>query len=224
MVAVAVSEQSWASSLSPSAVAEQGWWSGRCREEIRSSATELYKGDEICQEKSKFLLKEVGLPNGLLPMKDMEECGYVKDTGFVWLKSKKKTDHKFEQIGRAVQYSTEVTAYVEPGRIKKLTGVKAKELMLWLTLNEIRVDDPPTGKIHFKTTTGLARTFPVSAFQEVPHSQSVLTFGQSGGHSMAAGVDSSPMASQSPSLPPSSSSPTVTTNTYPLPTSEHASS
>nr|GMD20270.1 hypothetical protein Iba_chr07fCG3270 [Ipomoea batatas] len=29
MVAVAVSEQSWASSLSPSAVAEQGWWSGR---------------------------------------------------------------------------------------------------------------------------------------------------------------------------------------------------
>nr|GMD40635.1 uncharacterized protein LOC109182414 [Ipomoea batatas] len=134
-------------------------------EEIRSSATELYKGDEICQEKSKFLLKEVGLPNGLLPMKDMEECGYVKDTGFVWLKSKKKTDHKFEQIGRAVQYSTEVTAYVEPGRIKKLTGVKAKELMLWLTLNEIRVDDPPTGKIHFKTTTGLARTFPVSAFQ-----------------------------------------------------------
>ncbi|XP_031103661.1 uncharacterized protein LOC116007193 [Ipomoea triloba] len=134
-------------------------------EEIRSSATELYKGDEICQEKSKFLLKEVGLPNGLLPMKDMEECGYVKDTGFVWLKSKKKTDHKFEQIGRAVQYSTEVTAYVEPGQIKKLTGVKAKELMLWLTLNEIRVDDPPTGKIHFKTTTGLARTFPVSAFQ-----------------------------------------------------------
>ncbi|XP_019188150.1 PREDICTED: uncharacterized protein LOC109182414 [Ipomoea nil] len=139
--------------------------SSQITEEIRRSATELYKGDEICQEKSKFLLKEVGLPNGLLPMKDMEECGYVKDTGFVWLKSKKKTDHKFEQIGRSVQYGTVVTAYVETGRIKNLTGVKAKELMLWLTVNEISVDDPPTGKIHFKSTTGLSRTFPVSAFQ-----------------------------------------------------------
>ncbi|RAL52708.1 unnamed protein product [Cuscuta campestris] len=133
--------------------------------EIRESATEFYEGDEKCQEKAKFLLTEMKLPNGLLPIKDMEECGYVKDTGFVWLKSKKRTDHKFEQIGRSVQYATEVTAIIEPGRIKKLTGVKAKELMLWLTITEISTDDPPTGKIHFKSTTGLSRTFPTSAFE-----------------------------------------------------------
>ncbi|TMW81230.1 hypothetical protein EJD97_011030 [Solanum chilense] len=134
-------------------------------EEIRASATEFYTGNDICQEKSKFLLTEMNLPNGLLPMQDMLECGYVKDTGFVWLKSKKKTEHKFEKIGRSVQYATEVTAYVEPNKIKKLTGVKAKELLMWLTLNEICVDEPSTGKIHFKTPTGLARTFPVSAFE-----------------------------------------------------------
>ncbi|KAM3290796.1 hypothetical protein P3S67_019085 [Capsicum chacoense] len=138
-------------------------------DEIRASATEFYTGNEMCQEKSKFLLTEVGLPNGLLPMQDMLECGYVKDTGFVWLKSKKKTQHKFEKIGRSVQYATEVTAYVEPNKINKLTGVKAKELLMWLTLTEITVDDPPTGKIHFKTPTGLSRTFPVSAFElDVP--------------------------------------------------------
>lgn len=134
-------------------------------DEIRAAASEMYVGDAICQEKSKFLLTEVGLPNGLLPLKDIEECGYVKETGFVWLKQKKKCEHKFPKIGKPVQYATEVTAVVEPNRIKKLTGVKAKELLMWLTINEIYVDDPPTGKIHFKTTSGISRSFPVDAFQ-----------------------------------------------------------
>nr|GMD63642.1 bifunctional epoxide hydrolase 2-like [Ipomoea batatas] len=48
--------------------------------------------------------------------------------------------------------------------------------------------------------------------------------GQSGDHNTAASVNSSPMAAQSPSLPPSSSSPTITTNIYPPPTSEPVSS
>nr|GMD42809.1 hypothetical protein Iba_chr10bCG12890 [Ipomoea batatas] len=63
----------------------------------------------------------------------------------------------------------------------------------------------------------------VSVSPEVPQPQSVSTSGQSDDHSTTAGVDSSPMASQSPSLPPSSSSPTVTTNIYSPPTSEPAS-
>ena len=134
-------------------------------EEIRASASEIYYGNDICQEKSKSLLKEMGLPNGLLPLEDMVECGYVKDTGFVWLKQKKKSEHKFQKIGRLTSYATEVTAYVEPNKIKKLTGVKAKELLIWVTLSDIYVDDPPTGKITFKSTTGLSRSFPESAFE-----------------------------------------------------------
>ncbi|KAK7356172.1 hypothetical protein VNO80_15438 [Phaseolus coccineus] len=131
--------------------------------EIKAKS-EVYRGDELCQEKTKLLLKEVGLPNGLLPLKDIEECGYEKESGFVWLKQKKTINHKFEKIGRLVSYATEITAYVEVGKIKKLTGVKAKELLVWITLNEIFVDDPPSGKITFKTPTTLFRTFPVSAF------------------------------------------------------------
>lgn len=133
-------------------------------EEIKAKA-EVYHGDELCQEKSKFLLKEIGLPNGLLPMKDMEECGYVKETGFVWLKQKKSYTHKFDKIGKLVSYAPDVTAYVEPNRIKKLTGVKTKELLVWITLSDIYVDDPPTGRITFKTPAGLSRSFPVSAFE-----------------------------------------------------------
>ncbi|KAI3711726.1 hypothetical protein L1987_70269 [Smallanthus sonchifolius] len=134
-------------------------------EEIKASASEVYYGDAIGQEKSKFLLTEMGLPNGLLPLEDIIECGYVKDTGFVWLKQKKQKVHKFEKIGKLVQYATEVTAIIEKFKIKKLTGVKSKELLMWITLSEISVDDPSTGKIIFTATSGLYRTFPVSAFQ-----------------------------------------------------------
>lgn len=136
-------------------------------EEIRAKATEIYNGNEIGQEKTKLLLKEVGLPNGLLPLKDIEEVGRVEETGFVWLKQKNKIHHKFEKIGKPVTYDTEITAIADrgSGRIKKLTGVKTKELMMWLTLTEIYVDKPPTGKITFKTPSGLSRTFPVTAFE-----------------------------------------------------------
>lgn len=134
-------------------------------EEIRSSASEIHYGNELCEVKTKFLLSEVGLPNGLLPLKDMEECGYVKDTGFVWLKQKKKSEHKFDKVGKLVSYAPEVTAVVEKGKIKKLTGVKTKELFMWVTLSDIYLDDPPTGKITFKTPTGMFRTFSASAFE-----------------------------------------------------------
>ncbi|KAK2364939.1 hypothetical protein P8452_67788 [Trifolium repens] len=133
-------------------------------EEIKSKA-EVYHGDQLCQLKSKELLEEIALPNGLLPLKDIIEVGYNREIGFVWLKQKKSITHKFEKIGRLVSYATEVTAHVEKGKIKKLNGVKAKELLIWLTLNEIYVDDPPTGKITFKAYSGLSRTFPVSAFE-----------------------------------------------------------
>ncbi|OIV90903.1 hypothetical protein TanjilG_15636 [Lupinus angustifolius] len=127
--------------------------------------SEMYHGDEMGQIKSKELLKEIGLPNGLLPLKDIEECGYDRESGFVWLIQKKSSTYKFEKVGKLVSYAPEVTATVEFGKIKKLTGVKVKELLVWLTLSEICLDDPPNGKITFKAHSGLFRTFPVSAFE-----------------------------------------------------------
>ena len=132
-------------------------------EEIKAKA-ELYYGDELGQEKSKLLLKEVGMPNGLLPLRDIEECGYVRETGFVWLKQKKNSTHKFDKIGKLVSYATEVTAQVEAGKIKKLTGVKVRELLVWIVISEICLDGASSEKVTFKTPAGLSRTFPFSAF------------------------------------------------------------
>ncbi|RLN01102.1 uncharacterized protein C2845_PM06G31520 [Panicum miliaceum] len=133
-------------------------------EDVRAKA-EIYVGDAAGQEKTRFLLQETGLPSGLLPLKDIVECGYVEETGFVWLKQRRKVDHYFARAGRHVSYGAEVSAVAEKGRLKKITGVKAKEMLIWVTLHEICVDDPPQGKLHCKAIGGLSRSFPVEAFE-----------------------------------------------------------
>ncbi|XP_021763898.1 uncharacterized protein LOC110728568 [Chenopodium quinoa] len=133
-------------------------------EKYRENA-EIYTGSDICKQKSKELLLEINMPNGLLPMDDIEEVGYNRSTGFVWLTQKKPIQHRFTKIGKQVSYDTHVTAFVENRKMKKLHGVKAKEILIWITLNEICIDDPSSGKITFGTPTGISRIYPISAFE-----------------------------------------------------------
>ncbi|RWV96551.1 hypothetical protein GW17_00040727, partial [Ensete ventricosum] len=100
---------------------------------------QVYQGDSICKKKSIELLAELRLPKGLFPLED--------------------------KIKRQVSYAPEVTAFVEEGKMKKMTGVKTKELLLWLSIVEMYVDDPSSEKITFKTGTGLSDSFPVAAFE-----------------------------------------------------------
>ncbi|KMT13893.1 hypothetical protein BVRB_4g077350 [Beta vulgaris subsp. vulgaris] len=134
--------------------------------EKHREGAEIYTGAQICKQKSLELLLEINMPNGLLPMDDFEEVGYNRSTGFVWLTQKKPVQHKFTKIGKQVSYDTHVTAFVENQRMKKLHGVKAKELLIWISLNEIYIDDPASGKITFGTPTGISRSYPISAFEE----------------------------------------------------------
>ncbi|XP_059451046.1 uncharacterized protein LOC132181834 [Corylus avellana] len=122
------------------------------------------KGHEEGMKMATSLLQEFELPMGLLPLADVVEVGYVKETGYMWIVQKKKVEHEFKLISKLVSYDTEITGRIEKKRIKKLKGVKAKELMLWPPVSEITVDDPPTGKIHFKSLAGITKTFPVEAF------------------------------------------------------------
>ncbi|KAF7822923.1 putative retrotransposon gag domain-containing protein [Senna tora] len=110
------------------------------------------------------LLQEFQLPEGLLPLADVIEVGFVKNTGYMWISQKKKVEHQFKMISKLVSYDTEITGYVSKKKIKKLKGVKAKELMLWPPVSEISVDESSNGKIHFKSLAGITKTFPVDAF------------------------------------------------------------
>ncbi|KAE8655577.1 phospholipase A1-IIgamma-like [Hibiscus syriacus] len=119
------------------------------------------KGHEEGMEMAIALLQEFGLPLGLLPLEDVIEVGFVRDTGYMWIVQKKKVEHNFKMIKKLVSYDTQITGFVDKNQIKKLKGIKAKELMLWPPVNEIIVDDPTTRKIHFKSLAGVTKTFPL---------------------------------------------------------------
>lgn len=126
---------------------------------------EIYNGDALCQRKSQELLDQFLLPRGLLPLSDILEVGYNRTSGFIWLKQRKKKEHRFTAIGRTVFYDTEVTAFVEERRLRRLTGVKSKEFFLSITVSDIHIDEQNTSKITFGTLTGISKSLPVSAFQ-----------------------------------------------------------
>ncbi|KAJ8761082.1 hypothetical protein K2173_000761 [Erythroxylum novogranatense] len=124
----------------------------------------IKKGHEEGLKMAVSLLEEFGLPLGLLPLEDVVEVGFVRNTGYFWIVQKKKVEHNFKLISKLVSYDSQITGYVSKKLIKKLKGVKAKELMLWPPVSEIVVDEPPTGKVHFKSLAGITKTFPVEAF------------------------------------------------------------
>ncbi|KAJ3703862.1 hypothetical protein LUZ61_007567 [Rhynchospora tenuis] len=130
----------------------------------RSNA-DVSKGDADCKKKSVQLLEELGLPKGLFPLEDIAEFGYNSSAGFIWFIQKKKREHTFKKIKQVVSYADQVTAFVEKGKLKKITGVKTKELLLWLTVVEVYVDDASKEKVTFKTGTGLSESFDMSAFE-----------------------------------------------------------
>ncbi|KAJ4760040.1 hypothetical protein LUZ62_070415 [Rhynchospora pubera] len=133
-------------------------------ESYRNGA-EISKGDADCKKKSVELLKDLGLPKGLFPLENIEEFGYNQHAGFIWFIQKKKTEHTFKKIKQVVSYATEVTAFVEKGKLKKITGVKTKELLIWLSVVEVYMEEASKEKVTFKTGTGLSDSFDASAFE-----------------------------------------------------------
>ncbi|KAF2314678.1 hypothetical protein GH714_028480 [Hevea brasiliensis] len=78
---------------------------------------EIYHGEDLCRQKFHELLESFSLPRGVLPL-DIIELGYNRSTGFIWLKQKNKKVHKFHLINRTAHYDTEVTAFIEKGRLR----------------------------------------------------------------------------------------------------------
>ena len=126
--------------------------------EVNREGAEVYRGAALCAEKAMELLAETNMP-----LADIEEVGYNRSTGFVWLRQKKALTHTFKQIGRLVSYATEVTAFVEDRKMKRITGVKSKELLIWVTVCDMYIDKNDHSMVTFKTPTGLGRSFTVSA-------------------------------------------------------------
>ncbi|KAL2516646.1 hypothetical protein Adt_12893 [Abeliophyllum distichum] len=128
------------------------------------AGAEIVHGEAECYQHSIELLEELGFPRGVLPLKDLVECGRVRETGFVWMKQKAPYEHFFVGSNTLVSYAIEVTAYVQKGRMKKMTGIKSKQLLLWVPIVEMSTEESEAKKIYFKTPMGIGRSFPVTAF------------------------------------------------------------
>lgn len=131
-------------------------------EKLKEGAIVTY-GEEAL-EKAIQHLEDFDLPGGLLPLKDVIESGYVKETGFVWVKQKKEIRHLFRKAGKQVTYGEFVKGFLEKNRLRELTGVKAKELFIWAPIGDISIDVATPGKIFFKSIGGLGKMFNVEAF------------------------------------------------------------
>ncbi|KQJ87968.1 uncharacterized protein LOC100846036 [Brachypodium distachyon] len=134
--------------------------------EAHRAAAAIVRGDDAaCRKKSVEALEELGLPTGILPLEDLEEFGYNREAGFMWMVQRKKKEHTFKKVKQTVSYATEVTAFVEPGKLKKIVGVKTKELFIWLSVVEVYVEASAPGKVTFKTgAAGLSESFDAAAF------------------------------------------------------------
>ncbi|XP_078433669.1 uncharacterized protein LOC144704960 [Wolffia australiana] len=126
---------------------------------------EIYTGDVVCRQKTIALLEELNLPRGLLPVESVDEIGINRLTGFVWLRQKKALVYTFPKAGRVVSFGTEVTGFVENRRMRQVTGVKSKEMLMWFSLDEFFVDAKDATKIVFRTPVGLSKSYPTSAFE-----------------------------------------------------------
>ncbi|CAM6125217.1 unnamed protein product [Calypogeia fissa] len=131
-------------------------------EKLKEGAIVSFGDDAL--EKAILHLEDYALPGGLLPLKDVIESGYVKETGFVWVKQQKETRHLFRKAGKLVSYGTEIKGFLEKNRLRELTGVKAKELFIWAPISDISIDITTPGKIFFRSIGGLGKMFPVEAF------------------------------------------------------------
>ncbi|KAK6268482.1 hypothetical protein QUC31_012642 [Theobroma cacao] len=137
--------------------------SSKVTESHRENA-EIYYGEDICKQKCLELLEEISLPKGIIPV-EIVEFGRDRSTGFVWMKLKSKKEHKFKRINKVVSYDTEITFFAENGRVKKLTGIKSKELLIWVSISDMFIEDPSSGKIFFAVRSGVRAHFPISAFE-----------------------------------------------------------
>ncbi|KMZ58375.1 hypothetical protein ZOSMA_77G00340 [Zostera marina] len=132
---------------------------------VLRQGTDTKHGGEACHKFSMDFLGELGFPKDVFPLKDLEECGRIHETGFVWMKRKTSSEHYFKGTGTRVSYAPEVTAYVEKNKMKRIVGIKCRQMMLWLPITEMSIEDSDAKRIYVKTSLGIGRSFPFSAFQ-----------------------------------------------------------
>lgn len=91
------------------------------------------------------ILTKYGLPPGLLPA-NVKSYSLSDDGSFVVELDKTCYIH-FDYL---VYYDKKITGNLKYGSITHLDGIQVKKLFLWLDVDEIKVDFPPSDSIYFQ--------------------------------------------------------------------------
>ncbi|KAH0733680.1 hypothetical protein KY290_000842 [Solanum tuberosum] len=91
------------------------------------------------------ILTKFNLPPGLLP--SSVKSYSLSDDGTFEVLLEKPCYVEFEYL---VYYADKVTGKLSLGSITDLEGIEVKRFLLWLNVNEIRVDLPSSGSIYFQ--------------------------------------------------------------------------
>jgi hypothetical protein len=128
-------------------------------------------GQEECSKKMRELYEHMGLPKGLLPLQDIVEGGWCEETGFTWVVTARPQRHHFERADKLCAYDQVVTSTVSKGRVSHIRGVRARELGLWVPVNEIfvaaadsKLPDRGPKKLVFKSIMGFSRSMPFELY------------------------------------------------------------
>ncbi|GMI72938.1 hypothetical protein like AT5G46230 [Hibiscus trionum] len=136
--------------------------------ESHREGAEIYNEAGVCRQKVEELLDHFHIPKGLMPLTNLVEFGHNKTSGFIWLIQEKASKYMFKELG-ATSYGPEITGFIGDRELKSLTGIKSREMMIWVTLAHVIVDDTENaGKVTFSTTMGLSQTYPLTAIEDDP--------------------------------------------------------
>ncbi|TYJ40131.1 hypothetical protein E1A91_A04G118200v1 [Gossypium mustelinum] len=94
-----------------------------------------------------------------MPLNHLNEFGYKKTTRFIGLKQEKAFKYLFKKLG-LTSYGAEITTLTGDCQLKRLTGVKSKEMMIWITLFDVFMDDTKVPrKNYFANLMGFSQSY-----------------------------------------------------------------
>jgi hypothetical protein len=73
------------------------------------------------------LFQEVDFPRGVLPLKEIEECGFFKEIQFIKVNRKKKYEYLYKTTRNVLFDVSKISQYIKNGKMKKTLEVKVKD-------------------------------------------------------------------------------------------------
>ena len=108
------------------------------------------------------ILQQNGLPIGVLPSSVDSYDLYADGSFTVSLDTPCYVNFDYE-----VYYAQIITGKLSYGTISDLSGIQAKQALLWFTVTAIRVDIPVSGYIYFNVGP-ISKKLPISQFEDIP--------------------------------------------------------